>query len=89
MKKPVIIILIYALLTYLIILGCVNAFLKLPPLIQGMERTYKMTATTLGFLTLLPPIVLSGFSVACAVTWKNQTASAAEDFPRQCLTATK
>ena len=70
MKKPVIIILIYALLTYLIILGCVNAFLKLPPLIQGMERTYKMTATTLGFLTLLPPIVLSGFSVACAVTWK-------------------
>lgn len=70
MKKPIIILSIYALLTYLIIMGCVYAFLKLPPLIQGMEGTYKITATTLGFLTLLPPIVLSGFSVACAVTWK-------------------
>ncbi|WP_407399485.1 hypothetical protein [Treponema sp.] len=70
MKKTIIILLIYALLTYLIIMGCVNAFLDLPVLIKGTEKAYKMTATTLGFLTLLPPIVMSGFSVACAVTWK-------------------
>lgn len=70
MKKPVIILLIYALLTYLLILIGVYAFHDLPELIKGTERTYRLTATTLGFLTLLPPVVLSGFAVACAVTWK-------------------
>ena len=68
MKKPVIILLIYALLTYLLILLGVYAFHDLPELIKGTERTYRLTATTLGFLTLLPPVVLSGFAVACAVT---------------------
>lgn len=70
MKKPVIILLIYALLTYLLILLGVYAFHDLPELIKGTERTYRLTTTTLGFLTLLPPVVLSGFAVACAVTWK-------------------
>lgn len=70
MKKTVIILLFYAIITYLIILLAINIFVELPPLIKGMETAYKLTATTLGFLTLLPPIVLSGFSVACAVTWK-------------------
>jgi len=51
-------------------MGIVYAFHDLPVLIKGMEGTYKMTCTVLGFLTLLPPIFISGFAVACAVTWK-------------------
>lgn len=70
MKKSILILSIYALIIFLILLGGVYIFMPLPQLIPGKETSYRMTAILLGFLTLLPPISLSGFAVACGVTWK-------------------
>ena len=70
MKKLILILLTYVLLVFLLITGLVHAFLDLPVLIKGAESSYRFTAVTLCFFTLMPPILLSGFTVACAVTWK-------------------
>ena len=70
MKKAILILSIYALIIFLILLGGVYFFHPLPQLVPGMENSYRMTAILLGFLTLLPPVSISGFAVACAVTWK-------------------
>lgn len=70
MKKAILILSIYALIIFLILLGGVYFFHHLPPLVPGMENRYRMTGILLGFLTLLPPVSISGFAVACAATWK-------------------
>lgn len=80
MKKLAIIISIYALLIYLILLGAVHIFLDLPELIKGSESAYRMAAVNTGFFTVLPPVIISGFAVACAVTWKKQEYSKAVRF---------
>lgn len=85
MKKIVLILSIYVLLVFLLLMGAVRIFVDLPVLIKGTEFNYRMTATTLGFLTLLPPVALSGFSVACAVTWKKSDSISRRRFSQAML----
>lgn len=70
MKKTILILALYVVLVFLLIMGIVHIFFDIPALIKGMEGAYRMTFTVLGFLLLLPAVFLSGFAVACAVTWK-------------------
>lgn len=74
MKKPILILAVYTILIYLMIFGLVTAFLNYPPLLDGDQTKYKMTAVTLGFFILLPSIFISGFIASCAVAWKKNKA---------------
>ena len=84
MKKIVIILAIY---TVLIFIGCLilSLFIPLPELVVGVKGLFRFNRALLWFLTTLPAIFISGFTVACSVNWRKNTENSRNRFSAAML----
>lgn len=80
MKKVFSVLTIYTIIIFLCCLGETFIYRTTPVLIPGTATTFRIMRALNWFLTLLPTIFLSGFTVACAVLWKSNTSNSRTRF---------
>lgn len=74
MKKLIIIMSVYLVIIFAACLGLSVFIIKPPVLILGFEGSYRVLRGLKWFLSILPAVCLSGFTISCSVIW-SQNAS--------------
>lgn len=72
MKKLVIIMSVYLVIIFAACIGLSEFIIKPPVLIAGTERGYKFLRGLKWFLSILPALCLSGFTISCSVIWSKK-----------------
>lgn len=85
MKKIIQILIAYTIFIFLCSIALSFAWRNIPYLIEGTEKTYRLARAVFYFLVLLPSILLSGFSVSCAVAWRRGTENSRRRFSSAML----